>query len=85
MTDWKIVHYQERPSELDTESSPTTVYERRNIVQVTETYMDSVVEQWECEEREYSADEYAAMTSPATKLIMQTLSALELSIAEIGG
>ncbi|MEG2679131.1 MAG: hypothetical protein RR949_04260 [Oscillospiraceae bacterium] len=39
--------------------------------------------QWEYEQREYTREEYAAMNSPTTKSIMQAISGLELSVAEL--
>ncbi len=37
MTDWKLERSSEEPALLDTESSQTTVYMRRNVEQKTET------------------------------------------------
>lgn len=37
MTDWKLEQSSEEPALLDTESSQTTVYMRRNVEQKTET------------------------------------------------
>lgn len=90
MTDWKEVHdsREEQPAVLDTTSSATTVYERRNIRQETREVArgdgEAVsVTEWVYEQREYTAEEYAQMTSPATKAIMQAASGLELSVAEL--
>lgn len=84
MTDWRIARYQNRPLEIDSASSPTTVYERRNIHEVISEYNDEVIAEWECEERTYTKDEYGLLTSPTMKTIMQQLSSLELQIAELG-
>lgn len=73
MTDWKIVRgtQSSEPSEVDTKSSPTTVYLRRNIKQVeeaVESYIKdkegNLIEEepnvfWEYEEREMTKEEYA--------------------------
>lgn len=73
------------PSKWDTTSSPTTVYERRNIKQ--ETYHDEMSDtdstQWVYEQREYTRAEYAEMTSPAIQGVQQTLSGIELALAEL--
>lgn len=90
MTDWKEVHDSraEQPAVLDTSSSPTTVYERRNIRQetreVTMGEETQEVTEWVYEQRELSAAEYAEMTSPATKAIMQAISDVELKVAMTG-
>lgn len=90
MTKWKEVHDSraEQPAVLDTTSSTSTVYERRNIRQETREVArgdgEAVsVTEWVYEQRELSAAEYADMTSPATKAIMQAVSGLELSMAEL--
>lgn len=41
------------------------------------------VTEWVYEQREYTVEEYAELTSPATKAIMQAVSGLELSVAEL--
>ncbi len=90
MTDWKEVHDSraEQPAVLDTSSSSTTVYERRNIRQETrEVTMGEETQEmteWVYEQRELSAAEYAEMTSPATKAIMQAISDVELKVAMAG-
>lgn len=90
MKDWKEVHDSrvEQPAVLDTSSSATTVYERRNIRQVTRevsTGGEAVsVTEWVYEQRELSAAEYAEMTSPATRAIMQAISDVELKVAVNG-
>lgn len=89
MTEWREVHdsRMEKPALLDTTSSKTTVYERRNVRQETreETMGGETVSvtEWVYEQREYTAAEYAQMTSPATRAIMQAVSGLELSVAEL--
>lgn len=95
MTEWKKITgtQPECPAEVDAVSSPTTVYLRRNIKQITQTDENSTasgaesVQMWEYEEREMTVAEYsdmlASLETPATKMIMQSLSALELSMEEI--
>lgn len=90
MTEWHEVHDSraEKPETLDKSSSQTTVYERRNIRQETRGVQSggasSEVTEWVYEQREYTKEEYAATESPSTQMIMQTLSDIELSVAELG-
>lgn len=89
MTNWREVHSSaiERPAELDATSSEAVVYERRNIRQETrEMSMGNAtltVTEWVYEQREYTQAEYAAMKSPAVQRIMQAVSGIEMSIAEL--
>lgn len=89
MTNWREVHSSaiERSTELDTTSSEAVVYERRNIRQETrEMSMGNAtltVTEWVYEQREYTQSEYAAMKSPAVQSIMQAVSGIEMSIAEL--
>ena len=75
----------DKPAALDATSSPTTVYARRNIRQETRTdpMTDEPYTEWEYEQQEYTREEYALMTSPAIQGVQQTLSALELTLAEL--
>ena len=88
MSEWNEVHDSraEQPTVLDTTSSATTVYERRNIRQETRQVTMGTdtqeVTEWVYEQREYTVEEYAELTSPATKAIMQAISGIELSVAE---
>lgn len=65
MKEWKTVTgtQPERPAEVDRESSPTTVYLRRNIVQVEEAEEESgeTAVVWQYEEQELTAAEYKNM------------------------
>ena len=90
MTDFRTIcdSRTEQPAAIDTTSSATTVYERKNIRRETYT-MDTggepvEITEWVYEQREYTQEEYAAMHSPATQTIMQAISDLELSVAMIG-
>lgn len=64
MTDWRTVYgdINNKPALVDTTSSPTTVYLRRNIeeVEVTDDMGDEPVtrKQWKYEERTCTHDEY---------------------------
>ncbi len=86
MTEWHEVKDSrpERPDVLDKTSSQATVYERRNIRQETTTFemggASSTVTEWAYEQREYTAEEYQMMISPAIRGVQQTLSEIQLSI-----
>lgn len=89
MTEWYKAQSMDKPGEYDTESSATTVYERRKIknVALPGANPGETVTGWEYEERQLTREEYAAqlaeLESPATKMIMQTLSEIELHQAEM--
>lgn len=84
MTNWYKAQAMEVPTEYDTTSSPTTVYQRKEIKQVTVPAMDGEKEQtaYEYKERQMTQGEYsqlrAELESPTTKMIMQELSAIQL-------
>lgn len=64
MKEWKTVFGTEekRPEEFETNQSPTTVYQRRNVEQVTKTDADGKkVTGWQREERELTTEEYQQM------------------------
>ena len=90
MTDWKTVHDSRTttPEALDTTSSSSTVYERRNIRRETVTVGGGenavAAEQWVYEQREYTQEEYAMMRAPAIQSVQQALSGIELAIAMLG-
>lgn len=88
MTEFRTVHDSrvEKPAAIDTTSSESTVYERKNIRQETRTMEmgggDPVtVTEWVYEQREYTRDEYSMMLSPAIQGVQQSLSDIELAIA----
>ena len=60
MTEWVVVRSSEEPSEFDLVSSPTTVYQHRNIHTVEEhdEMSDITVTMFEHEERKMSRSEY---------------------------
>lgn len=69
MTDWKEVQGSQagKPAEFDMTSSPTTVYQRRNITQVEVEGTDGTTTTiWKYEERTMSYTEYAAVIADIT-------------------
>ena len=84
MTNWYKSEAMERPQEIDATSSPSTVYQRKDIKEVQKEGMTEgeSVTAYEYLERQMTKEEYAAMNaemeSPATKMIMQSLSAIEM-------
>lgn len=89
MTEFKTVHDSrvEEPATIDTTSSETTVYERKNIRQETTTRGEGdnaiTVTEWVYEQREYTREEYNMMLSPAIQGVQQALSNIELAIAAL--
>lgn len=91
MDEWKTVQdsRKERPEEIDTTSSASVVYERRNIRRETVEAINGEVEvsteQWVYEQRAWSREDYMRMQqeleSPATRAIMQSISDLQLEVA----
>ena len=68
MTAWIISQcgYNDKPAALDTTSSPTTVYERRNFKEVTVPAIEEGEEptvMWEYEERTFTKEEYDMITA----------------------
>lgn len=65
MKEWKIVLGTEeiKPLEIDKISSPTTVYQRRNIEQVeqTDSTTGDKIKYWKREERELTLEEYSIL------------------------
>ena len=64
MTEWKTAQGSQemKPEEFDAASSPTTVYQRRNVRRVTANNEDgTTTELWEYEERTMSHEEFAAL------------------------
>lgn len=90
MTEFRTVRDSrtEQPAVIDTTSSESTVYERKNIRQETTTMKMGdgdpvVITEWVYEQREYTKEEYAMMLSPAIQGVQQSLSDIELAIAMI--
>lgn len=65
MKNWKIVFGTEetKPLEIDTLSSPTTIYQRRNIEQIEEinSITNDKIKYWKREERELTLEEYSML------------------------
>lgn len=74
----------EEPKAIDMTTSPTTVYERRNISKVTVEDENGSVDMWEYEERQMTIEEYESMQNaletPAMQTIMQAISSIELAV-----
>lgn len=87
MTDWKTVHDSrpDRPPELDTTSSKSTVYVRRNIRQETvqSGTGEESVQQWVYEQMTYTQAEYADLMSPTMQHLMQGINDQTLSTATV--
>ena len=85
MKDWRKVHgsQPEKPAEFDTTSSPTTVYQRRNVQRIT----TEDGELWEYEERTMTHEEYAVLaevinTQKDIAAIEDVLCALDIASEE---
>jgi len=79
MTDWKKVQGSQssQPAEFDSTSSPTTVYQRQNVKQVTITGIDGTKSTvWEYDERTMSHAEYAAIVNAMTQSKLEYLAAM---------
>ena len=76
---------EEQPKTTDLTTSPTTVYERRNIKRIErQDENEEKVSLWEYEEREMTRKEYEdmqnALETPAMQTIMQAIASLELTV-----
>ena len=84
MKDWIRVRGSqiEKPLEFDTISSPTTVYQHRNIIRVTETnsFDDSTIELWEYDERELTHEEYLEVY---TEVLQSKITEMESNVANL--
>ena len=74
MTQWIVSQcgYNDKPSALDTTSSPTTVYERRNFKEIIVPAVEEGEEDttmWEYEERTYTKEEYDMITSTRDTIV----------------
>lgn len=84
MQEWRTVTGDIKPEALDMASSPSTVYERRNIKEETyqeENAMQGTTEtktRWTYEEREMTPAEYAA--AQTMQQIMQAISDSEMNM-----
>lgn len=65
MTDWQLVQGSQnaQPSEWDTTSSATTVYQRRNIQQVSSQIQGKNITVWQYEQRTMTPEEYFLLSA----------------------
>lgn len=79
---WTTTHCTEKLPELDTESSPTTVYRRKDFKQVSwETEGQDPIQIWEFQQQEIPRGEWDQYNSTSTQQIMQTLNDLKADVA----
>ena len=84
MTEWKTVQgsQETQPAEFDTTSSPTTVYQRRNVQRVTVNNADGTkAELWEYGERTMSREEYAVVAEVARN--EEEITTLQMALTEL--
>ena len=86
MKDWKTVTgtQPECPAEVDRESSPTTVYLRKNIRQVEQKEAEDsekTVSMWQYEEQELTAQEYESMIL-MQQVVSENTSGIVASVTE---
>lgn len=84
MTDWKKVTgtQPDKPEEVDRTSSPSTVYLRKNIEQVTREVEGSdgkmqTVNEWQYDEKEMTVEEYENMALMKTVVEENTYGIVE--------
>ena len=83
MTDWKKVSGSQavKPAEFDTTSSPSTVYQRKNIERVTfENDFGGTSDFWQYDERTMSHDEYSKLRA---ELLENEVTNLQLALVEL--
>jgi hypothetical protein len=72
MKDWREARGCEKPEEFDTTSSPTTVYQRRNIEKVIEKDMSgNEVVYYKYDERTMTHDEYSNLKSSDMRSVIE--------------
>ena len=91
MTDWKVVQGSQpnKPDEFDVTSSPTTIYQRRNIQRITiedknENNNDSNIELWQYEERELTIEEYNKLNIQLKQTVEQNRADIDFLAAMTG-
>lgn len=86
MTDWKVVQGSQlnKPEEFDVTSSPTTIYQRRNIQKVTVENNDSSTELWQYEERELTIEEYNKLNIQLKQTVEQNRADIDFLAAMTG-
>ena len=91
MQNWKKVHGSQvkKPAEFDTTSSPTTVYQRKNIQRIEIENTDGTKsELWEYDERKMTHEEYSLIaeivkTQKDIAAIEDVLCALDIAGEEV--
>ena len=87
MSEWYQSESMDKPTEWDTTSSATVVYQRKNIEEQIRKGIDGEEDHtvYVYSERTMSQEEYAQLQaeleSPATKMIMQSMSSIEMNMA----
>ncbi len=87
MSEWYQSESMDKPTEWDTTSSPTVVYQRKNIAEQIRKGIDGEKDRtvYVYSERTMTQEEYARLQaeleSPATKMIMQSMSSIEMNMA----
>lgn len=86
MTDWKVVQGSQlnKPEEFDVTSSPTTIYQRKNIQKVTVENNDSSTELWQYEERELTIEEYNKLNIQLKQTVEQNRADIDFLAAMTG-
>lgn len=86
MTDWKVVQGSQlnKPEEFDVTSSPTTIYQRKNIQKVTVENNDSSTELWQYEERELTIEEYNKLNIQLKQTVEQNRADIDFLAAITG-
>lgn len=85
VSEWYQTESMDKPTEWDTTSSPTVVYQHKNITEQIRKDIDGEEDRtvYVYSERTMSQEEYtkiqADLESPATKMIMQQLSSIEIN------
>ena len=87
MSEWYQSESMDKPTEWDTTSSPTVVYQRKSIAEQIRKGIDGEKDRtvYVYSERTMTQEEYARLQaeleSPATKMIMQSMSSIEMNVA----
>lgn len=87
MSEWYQAESIDKPTEWDTTSSPTVVYQHKDITKQTRKNIENEegYTVYVYKERVMSQEEYisiqAELESPTTKMMMQTLSSIEMNMA----
>ena len=89
---WREVRgtQQEKPAALDTDSSPSTIYIRKNIRRITETTESGSCKAWKYDEAALTKEEYAEyeqliaeLESPAIEKLREENANLAAALADL--